>query len=150
MNKISFNIPPYIGEEDKYIQQVIANHKICGDGEFTKKCNTKLEEITGTKKAWINGLTAFSVKPLRISSLIGVICAIAGFVFGIVTVIRKLFIPNINVGWSSTIAIMLFMGGLIMLMLGMIGEYIGRIYISLNNAPQYVVRNTVNIDDNNE
>ena len=95
---------------------------------------------------WVNGFTAFSVKPLRISSLMGVIFAIIGFVFGIVTVIRKIVIPDIAVGWSSTIAVMLFMGGLIMLMLGMIGEYIGRIYISLNNSPQYVIKETVNLE----
>lgn len=53
MMKIPFNIPPYVGTEDKYIQQVITNRKICGDGEFTGKCNAKLEEITGTKKALI-------------------------------------------------------------------------------------------------
>ncbi len=112
------------------------------------------ERISGTtgynlKKLislWLNGFTSFSVKPLRISSLIGVICAIIGFVFGIVTVIRKIIIPDIAIGWSSTIAIMLFIGGLIMLMLGMIGEYIGRIYISINDAPQYVIRETVNLD----
>ena len=95
----------------------------------------------------LNGFTAFSVVPLRISSIVGVVCAIIGFIFGIYTIIRKLVVVNISVGWSSTIAIMLFIGGLIMLMLGMIGEYIGRIYISLNNSPQYVVKETVNIDE---
>lgn len=98
-------------------------------------------------KLMLNGFTAFSVVPLRISSIIGVVCAIIGFIFGIYTIIRKLVVVNISVGWSSTIAIMLFIGGLIMLMLGMIGEYIGRIYISLNNSPQYVVKETVNIDE---
>lgn len=98
-------------------------------------------------KLWFNGFTAFSVTPLRFSSLVGVICAIIGFIFGIVTICRKLFIPNISVGWSSTVAIMLFIGGLIMLMLGMIGEYIGRIYISINNSPQYVVRETINVEN---
>ncbi len=101
---------------------------------------------------WMNGFTAFSVRPLRISSLIGVICAIVGFVFGIVTVIRKLVVPDIQIGWSSTISVLLFIGGLLMLMLGMIGEYIGRIYISINDAPQFVVRELVNFDkeENNE
>lgn len=96
-------------------------------------------------KMWINGLTAFSVKPLRISSFVGMISAIAGFIYGIITIIRKLT-SDIATGWSSTISIMLFIGGLIMLMLGMIGEYIGRIYISLNNSPQYVVKETININ----
>lgn len=99
---------------------------------------------------WLNGFTAFSVKPLRISSLVGVICALCGFVFGIVTIIRKLCVPNISAGWSSTVSILLFIGGLIMLMLGMIGEYIGRIYISINNSPQYVIKETINIDEDDE
>ena len=41
---IHFNVPPYTGKEVEYIQQAIANHKICGDGEFTKKCNAELEK----------------------------------------------------------------------------------------------------------
>ncbi len=47
---IRFNIPPYTGKEDKYIRQAIDSRKICGDGQFTKKCNEKFEEITGAKK----------------------------------------------------------------------------------------------------
>jgi dTDP-4-amino-4,6-dideoxygalactose transaminase len=50
---IRFNVPPLLGNEERNIKQVIENHKICGDGEFTKKCNQKIEEITGTKKALI-------------------------------------------------------------------------------------------------
>lgn len=48
---IPFNVPPCVGNEEKYIAQAIANHKLCGDGEFTKKCNAKLEQMTGTAKA---------------------------------------------------------------------------------------------------
>ena len=48
---ISFNVPPVVGNELKYIEQAIANHKICGDGEFTKKCSAWMEEKTGTAKA---------------------------------------------------------------------------------------------------
>ena len=96
-------------------------------------------------KMWINGLTAFSIKPLRISSFIGLISAIAGFIFGIITIIRKITL-DIAAGWSSIISIMLFIGGLLMLMLGMIGEYLGRIYISLNNSPQFVIKETINVE----
>ena len=53
-------------------------------------------------------------------------------------------------GYSSLMAVMLFIGGIIMMMLGMIGEYIGRIYISINNSPQYVIKETVNIKDKGE
>lgn len=48
---IRFNIPPYVGTEKDYISQAIANHKICGDGEFTRKCNEWIEKETQTSKA---------------------------------------------------------------------------------------------------
>ena len=48
---IAFNIPPYVGNEIDYIKEAIEANKICGDGKFTKKCNTWLEEKTGSKKA---------------------------------------------------------------------------------------------------
>jgi undecaprenyl-phosphate 4-deoxy-4-formamido-L-arabinose transferase len=69
-----------------------------------------------------------------------------GFFAGLFVIIRKLIKPQIAMGYSSTMALLLFIGGMLMLMLGMIGEYIGRIYISINNSPQYVIRNTININ----
>ncbi len=96
---------------------------------------------------WSNGLTAFSVKPLRIASVAGLIFAIAGFLWGISIIIRKLVFDSILVmGYSSLAAIMLFSSGLMMLMLGMLGEYIGRIYISINSLPQYTIKNIKNVD----
>ena len=72
-----------------------------------------------------------------------------GFIYGIYVIINKFFIhPNAPLGYSSTMAAMLFIGGMIMLLLGMIGEYVGRIYISINRSPQYVIRRTVGIGDN--
>ena len=96
----------------------------------------------------LNGFTAFSVKPLRISTAIGLITASMGFVMGIVLCIRKLLNPVIAMGFTSLAVIMLFLGGLNLISLGLIGEYIGRIYISLNKSPQYVVRETINISEN--
>lgn len=122
----------------------IVNVKLEERERFSGKTTFTFFKMLGM---WVNGLTAFSIKPLRISSLIGVLCAFIGFIFGIVTVIRKITVPNISIGWSSIVAILLFVGGLIMLMLGMIGEYIGRIYISLNKSPQYVIKETYNIDE---
>lgn len=93
---------------------------------------------------WFNGFTAFSIKPLRMATAIGAFVAMAGFVYGIYTVIRKLVDPNIIIGFSSLMSAIVFIGGMVMLMLGIIGEYIGRIYISLNNSPQYVIRECIN------
>ena len=90
---------------------------------------------------WMNGFTAFSVKPLRIATLVGFFTAFAGFIWGFVTVLRKVINPaNILAGYSSTMAVVLFVGGMLMLMLGLVGEYVGRIYISINKSPQYVIR----------
>lgn len=92
---------------------------------------------------WMNGFTAFSVKPLRFATLCGCLCAVMGFVFSIVMVIRKLLHPEILLGYASTITVILFIGGMIMLLLGLMGEYIGRIYINMNKAPQYVIRDVI-------
>lgn len=96
---------------------------------------------------WFNGFTAFSVKPLRIATVAGVLSACVGFAYGIYTIIKKLLIPNVVVGFSALMAALVFFCGLILLMLGIIGEYLGRIYISLNNSPQYVIRECVDERD---
>lgn len=96
---------------------------------------------------WMNGFTAFSIKPLRIATLVGVCVAFIGFIFGIYTIINKIMNPQILSGYSSIMSALLFIGGMIMLMLGLLGEYIGRIYICINNSPQYVIRETVNIEE---
>lgn len=92
---------------------------------------------------WLNGFTAFSIKPLRVATAIGAFCAGAGFIYGVYTIIKKFVNPAVPMGWSSTMAALVFIGGMLMLMLGLIGEYVGRIYISINNAPQYVIREVV-------
>ena len=92
---------------------------------------------------WFNGFTAFSIKPLRVATAIGAFSAIAGFLYGIYTIVKKLVNPNVVIGFSSLMSAMVFIGGMVMLMLGIIGEYIGRIYISMNNSPQYVIRECI-------
>ncbi len=94
---------------------------------------------------WFNGFTAFSVKPLRVATISGTICAFIGFAYGIYTIIKKIFIqpPELVVGFSALMSVIVFMGGILMLMLGLVGEYMGRMYISMNNSPQYIIRDIV-------
>lgn len=89
---------------------------------------------------WLNGFTSFSIKPLRISIIFGMISAIVGALVGVYVIINKLIHTDVLMGWSSTIAIILFMFGVAFMILGMIGEYVGRIYLCLNKTPQFVVR----------
>ena len=94
---------------------------------------------------WFNGFTAFSVKPLRIATVTGAGCAFLGFAYGIYTIIKKIFInpPDLVTGFSALMSVLVFMGGMMMLMLGLLGEYMGRMYISMNNSPQFVIRECI-------
>ena len=93
---------------------------------------------------WMNGFTAFSVTPLRISTWSGCILALIGFLYGIYTIIKHFVQGIAPMGYDSLMSALMFIGGMILLMLGLTGEYIGRMYIGLNNAPQYIVRETTN------
>ena len=96
--------------------------------------------ISSLLKLWLNGFTAFSVKPLRIASFIGGCCSVMGFLYGIVVIIKKIISPNVAIGYSSLMSVLLFVSGIIMLILGIMGEYIGRLYICMNESPQFVIR----------
>lgn len=131
------NAYPYISglllRTSNKISNVEVNHR---DRDFGKSGYTFKKLLS----LWMNGFTAFSIKPLRIASIIGAVIAGSGFIYGVWIIIKKFINQAVPMGYSSTMAALLFIGGVIMLMLGMIGEYIGRIYISINNAPQYVIR----------
>lgn len=92
---------------------------------------------------WTNGVTAFSIKPLRFATYLGWSISVGGFIFALATVIRKLLNPGMEAGWASTISVLLALGGVIIALIGIVGEYIGRIYLSINKSPQYVVRHTI-------
>ena len=88
----------------------------------------------------------YSVIPLRISSVLGGIFACVGFVLAIVTVLQKLiFAPDMPMGWPSLFCAILIFSGIVLLVLGIIGEYLGKILLTLNHTPQYIIRETVNI-----
>ena len=93
---------------------------------------------------WYTGFTNFSTMPLRIAAVIGAICACTGFLAAVVVVIRKLLDPTIAAGFTTSISLQLGIGGVIMALLGLCGEYIGRIYMTVSNMPQYQVRETIN------
>lgn len=121
----------------------IANVTVTHRDRMEGKSGYTLKKLLGL---WINGFTAFSVKPLRIATLMGAICAAFGFLYGFYTIVKKLVNPEVPLGFSSIMSAIVFFGGMMMLMLGLIGEYIGRIYISLNNSPQYVIKEKINVE----
>lgn len=124
----------------KSITNVVVTHREREEGNS----GYTMKKLLGL---WFNGFTAFSVKPLRIATVIGSMSAFMGFAYGIYTIVKKLVNPNVPLGFSAIMTAIVIFGGLIMVMLGMIGEYIGRIYISMNNSPQYVIREKINCEE---
>lgn len=124
----------------KNIVNVDVNHRAreVGSSGYT------LSKLLGL---WMNGFTSFSVKPLRIATVVGCISAFMGFIYAIVIIIQKFVLPDRQIGFPSLISAIVFFGGMIMIMLGLIGEYVGRIYISMNNHPQYVIKKIVGSEE---
>lgn len=98
-------------------------------------------------RLFFNGFIALSVRPLRIATFVGTAFAFSGFIYAVYIAVKKILYPEIPAGYASLLCVVLVSSGLIMMMLGLIGEYIGRIYINLNKFPQYVIRNTINLDE---
>jgi polyisoprenyl-phosphate glycosyltransferase len=96
---------------------------------------------------WLNGLTAFSIAPLRVASLTGGLVSVIGFFYMLYLIAYKLIYGDVLIGYSSLMSVILFIGGMLMLMIGILGEYIGRIYSNLNSLPQFVVKQKINLDN---
>ena len=93
-----------------------------------------------------NGITSLSVKPIRIITGFGFIVSIISFLFIIWSIISH-FVGNTVSGWASTVSIISFLGGIQLLSLGVIGEYIGKIYLEVKNRPRYIIDKRTNTDD---
>ncbi len=117
---------------------VVHRERISGSSGYSFK---KMIEL------WMNGFTSFSVKPLRLMIVIGILVSIIGFAYGIVIIANKVFGLGVSAGYSSIMSVNLFMFGILFCFMGLIGEYVGRIYISLNKAPQFVVKDYEESDE---
>lgn len=95
-------------------------------------------------KLWLNIFISFSMLPLRLSTYVGAGCSVVGALWGIYLIIRKILKPSILAGYTSNMVLLLLIGGIIMMMLGIIGEYLGRIYMTVSGMPQFCVRQVVN------
>ena len=90
-------------------------------------------------------IIGFSVRPLIIIRDLGIILASLSFVAGLIVLIHKLIHPETAVGWSSMVCIICFFSGILLLAMGVAGNYMGRLYLGVTRTPQYVVRETRNV-----
>ena len=113
---------------------------------FKREVGTSNYTLKKLMKLWL-AYWNYSVIPLRISSVLGCVSAAGGFLAALCIIIYKLIDPTVTVGWASTICIIVVLAGLILMVLGIIGEYLGKMILILNRTPQYIVRETINVTD---
>lgn len=103
-------------------------------------------------RLWLNMFTGFSILPLRAASMLGIIMSLAGFAMAIFFFISWLvggilFTQSIPPGWASLIVCITLFAGIQLCVLGMVGEYLGRMFLTQNRTPQYVVREAFGLGD---
>lgn len=99
-------------------------------------------------RVWLKLATSFSVIPLRIASILGGTVALISFLMGFFFIYQALFLERSVEGWASLIVTICFIGGIQLLGIGALGEYIGRMFITMNRRPQYSVGEVRRHDDN--
>ena len=140
-----------VTERNRYIRGIVAwlGFKSC-PVEFVREKRFAGETKYPLKKMIkfaSDAIMSFSYKPLKIATFMGFFVSLASFIYLIVMVILKLCGAMETVpGWTSLLVVTLFFNGIILLVLGIIGEYIGRIYDEAKGRPLYIVSDTVNLD----
>tara|TARA_B100001564_G_C20615157_1_gene659505 strand:- start:15 stop:944 length:930 start_codon:yes stop_codon:yes gene_type:complete len=142
IDQINIHKSPYV-----YIDGVI--HQITNKISYveveheTRKKGKSGYTITKLIQLWLRMFTGFSILPLRISSIIGVIITFFGIILGFITFFERIFNNSIPSGYASLIIVSIIFSGSILIALGLIGEYIGRIFLTINKKPQYVIKNQI-------
>lgn len=106
---------------------------------FEREVGTSGYTFSKLVKLWSN-IMGFSVVPLRMAAWTGGFFALLGMIGAIVVFVRKLLVPSMALGWPSMMVAICFFSGINLMVLGLVGEYIGRMFLGLNRDPQYVVR----------
>jgi len=109
--------------------------------EHSKRIDGKTQyTLSKLISLWLNMFTNFSILPLRLATFLGFIFSIIGFGLGIFGVFMKFLDPSIPIGYASLFVTVSIFAGIQLIAVGMVGEYIGRIFISMNKTPQFAIR----------
>lgn len=106
---------------------------------FEREVGTSTYTFKALVRLW-SSILGFSIVPLRMASYMGYIFSLLGFLGSIIVIVNKILSPEMAIGWPSVMCAILFFAGINLLFIGLVGEYVGRIFLSLNKEPQYVVR----------
>jgi glycosyltransferase involved in cell wall biosynthesis len=136
-NRFSKGIFSWVGFNTKYLSyEVESRHS--GKSNFNIKSSFKY--------AW-NGIVNFSVKPLKLATIIGVICSLFSFIYLIIVFIKTIATGADVPGYPSLICFVLLLGGLNLTAIGIVGEYISKMYLEIKNRPVYIAKNKLGFDD---
>ena len=91
----------------------------------------------------LNGITSFSIRPLRLIMAIGFLIALGSFMMGVLAIAMALGLYYTVPGWASTVVPMYFLGGIQLFALGLIGEYVGKIYLETKGRPRFIIDKTI-------
>ncbi|MDQ0244133.1 dolichol-phosphate mannosyltransferase [Bacillus fengqiuensis] len=98
----------------------------------------------------MDGITSFSYKPLKLASILGIFLSFSSVIWMFIVLYLKLFTESTVTGWSSLLMTMLFFNGVVLVMLGVIGEYIGRIYDEAKDRPLYILQDSRRVERESE
>jgi polyisoprenyl-phosphate glycosyltransferase len=139
---IKFDGPfPYI---DGLILRTTRNIKAVTVEHHQRAVGTSGYTLTKLVRLWVNMFTSFSILPLRVASLFGLLVAFAGALLAVAFAIERLNNPALPLGWASVVILVLLLAGVQLFALGMLGEYLGRMFLKIGGEPQFVVRTTRN------
>ena len=108
---------------------------------------SKYNKFFGSLKIGLNGLIGFSSRPLFLMSVIGFIIALLSFILGVWYLFQKISGFNLTLGLTTTVILISFFAGVQLLGLGLLGEYVGRIYDEVKKRPKYILDKKINFDD---
>jgi len=139
---IKYNLPyPYLDGLILRTTSSIGKVEVSHNKREIGKSNYTLKKLISL---WMNMFTNFSILPLRISVVMGFIFSIIGFLVGVDAIIEKIFNPNVPLGYTFIVIIISIYAGVQLIAIGMVGEYLGRIFMSDNKKPQYSIRRSFN------
>lgn len=119
----------------------VANVDVAHRERTNGKSNYTFKKLFGL---WLNGFLNFSVQPLRIAIQLGLTITALGFIAMLILIIQRLLGPTQAVGWTSIMVTIIFFSGIQLIFIGVLGEYIGRLYLSSSSLPRATVRETIN------
>ena len=128
----------YVGFKQDYVEYD-RDERFAGAGNYNR--------LTGSFKIGLNGLISFSSRPLQLMSIAGFVLAGFSFLLGGWYVLQKLIGIDLTPGLSTTVLVVTFFSGVQLLALGLMGEYVGRIYDEVKRRPMYILDKKVNFDD---